>query len=319
MKNQKKLYLVSGFLGTGKTTLMKRLITLFSDSDRRIAVIVNEFGQQGVDGILLSESGIKVDEINNGSVFCVCRSDLFVEALIKAVNSDAEIVLVETSGLSDPTGMERILNIVTELSYEDTLAKGTYDFCGTIAVVESARFLKLYQNVVAIKQQIISAGLILINKIDISDKKSVDEAEEIIASLNPFAKIYHVSYGEIKSEWLDELKTAQQKITGGITKNTLGVMKMLIQIHAHAHEKLDFDIFKEWLDSIAPDVYRIKGFADFESGRCEIECVGENIQIIPTEISGESYLVLLAPANDRLRKKITETCKNAFHEKVSFS
>ncbi len=302
----KQLYLITGFLGSGKTTLMKWLIAMFSD--RRIAVIVNEFGQVGVDGALLAESGVKVEEISNGSVFCVCRSDLFVDVLVQAMHTDAEIVLVETSGLSDPTGMGGILDIVSNLS------GARYDFCGTIAVVEPARLLKLHSNVVAIKQQIRSAGLVLMNKTDIAAPEDVEQAESMITALNPVAEIKRVRFCQIHPDWLDELKRAQLRIVGGIARNTLGVTKML----AVYKEAVDEASLRTWLAGISPEVYRIKGFVLLGTGRHQVECVEEQIQLSPAEGEGASYLVLLAPGSDKLKRRIIESGQAVFQNRVTF-
>ncbi len=102
-----RLLLVTGFLGAGKTTLLKRLIAHFSNL--RLHVIVNEFGAAGVDGHLLREMQVAVDEISNGSIFCSCRWDKFEETLQKAMQSQPKLILVEASGLSDPTGVDRLL------------------------------------------------------------------------------------------------------------------------------------------------------------------------------------------------------------------
>ena len=75
------ILLISGFLGSGKTSLMKSLIKNFKKE--KIGIIVNEFGQEGVDGKLLKESGLSVDEISDGSIFCACRSDRFIDAILK--------------------------------------------------------------------------------------------------------------------------------------------------------------------------------------------------------------------------------------------
>ena len=74
-----RLYLITGFLGAGKTTFLKQFMKQFSSE--RMHIIVNEFGKEGIDGELLSELGIALDEINNGSIFCSCRLDKFENVL----------------------------------------------------------------------------------------------------------------------------------------------------------------------------------------------------------------------------------------------
>ena len=94
-----KLYLITGFLGAGKTTFLKNFINELSDY--RLHLIINEFGKEGVDGELLRELGTALDEINNGSIFCSCRLDKFEEVLEKALSEKPDIIIVEASGLSE--------------------------------------------------------------------------------------------------------------------------------------------------------------------------------------------------------------------------
>ena len=71
-------------MGSGKTTLMKNLIAMFNNN--KVAMIVNEFGQEGVDGSVLEKEGMVIEEIIDGSIFCVCRSDKFIESILKTKN-----------------------------------------------------------------------------------------------------------------------------------------------------------------------------------------------------------------------------------------
>ena len=75
------LILLTGFLGSGKTTLMRRL--LMSYSDQKIGVIVNEFGRVNIDAKLVREEGVEMAELSNGSIFCACLKDNFVNSLIQ--------------------------------------------------------------------------------------------------------------------------------------------------------------------------------------------------------------------------------------------
>lgn len=103
-----RLYLITGFLGAGKTIFLKQFMKQFSSE--RMHIIVNEFGKEGIDGELLSELGIALDEINNGSIFCSCRLDKFENVLQQVLQEKPDVIIVEASGLSDPTNVKKILN-----------------------------------------------------------------------------------------------------------------------------------------------------------------------------------------------------------------
>ena len=125
-----KLYLTTGFLGAGKTTFLKNFIRLFSG--KRIQLIVNEFGKEGVDGVLLEELGAVLQEISGGSVFCACRIDQFEKVLKQSANLNADVILVEASGLSDPTGVRRL--------FSQTDRFPNIDYQGAVCLVDAVRF-----------------------------------------------------------------------------------------------------------------------------------------------------------------------------------
>ncbi|MCL1952239.1 MAG: hypothetical protein FWF60_05360 [Oscillospiraceae bacterium] len=279
---RKKLYLVTGFLGAGKTTLMHALLRHFAD--QAVAVIVNEFGEKGIDGALLARDGVRVEEISDGSIFCVCRSDLFADALIKALQSRAGIVLVETSGLSDPTGIGTILATVEQVSGE------AYDFAGTIAMVDAPRFHKVVGSAVAVRQQVLSAGLLLINKTDLAPPEDVRALRETLAALNPAAALHETQFARLEPAWLEELAAAQREVRGGIVRHTLGVSKALFDIPPGTPEAA----LLGWLRGFCGESYRAKGFVSLDSGWKLIDAVGDDIRITDAKRGAPPQVVLLA-------------------------
>jgi len=284
----KKLYLITGFLGAGKTTLMRNMIRLFSHA----AIIVNEFGKESIDGPALKEEHLWVDEISNGSIFCVCRSDQFVAALARSLESDADVILVETSGLSDPTGIDKILDTV------ENVHGASFDFCGTITLVDAPRFLKLLHTAVAVRQQILGAGLILINKSDLADTEHMAAIRSAIKDINETADIHEIRYGQIQPQWLENMP--RPAINGEIVKRTIGTQSFLLEVPHGLAEK----VFLSWLDSFAKDCYRIKGFVCLDSGWKQINAVGEQIEMMPWKEEKKSSLVILAPGTVSVKKNI---------------
>ena len=291
---KKKLYLISGFLGAGKTTLMRELTRLFTEKGGKTAVIVNEYGDEGCDGKLLSGEGIHIEEISGGSVFCVCRSDLFVDGLVRVFQTDAESVLVETSGLSDPTGIGQILRMAEKL-----LGGAVYEHAGTIVMVDASRFHKVVNVAAAVKQQILSAGLILINKTDLASAETIADAERAVRALNARAALRFTSYARIEPEWLGELAAAQTLIKGGIVRNTLGVCKKLFPIPRGASESA----LLGWLDEYAADCYRIKGFVCLDSGWKYADSAGDGVRLSDTnEPASESNIVVICGSSILIKK-----------------
>ena len=109
---RKELIILSGFLGSGKTTLLRSL--LLRHSDRKIAVLLNDFGDIPVDGETLRRSGVEggvVVEIGGGSVFCSCLREPFIKALANLAARDEDLIIVEASGMSDPSAVDKMLRL----------------------------------------------------------------------------------------------------------------------------------------------------------------------------------------------------------------
>ena len=102
-----ELYLLSGFLGAGKTTLLQQLVKEFPR--QKLGVLVNEFGGLGFDGTAFRTGGIKLVEINGGSIFCACLKDGFVRTLKAFSEQPIDALLIENSGMADPSAMPRLL------------------------------------------------------------------------------------------------------------------------------------------------------------------------------------------------------------------
>ena len=104
MANRTKLYLLTGFLGAGKTTFLTNVLEELKG--KRVAVIMNEFGKVGIDGTIIQKEGMELVEINRGSIFCSCLQLSFVSALVEMADRNMEYVFVESSGLADPSNIE---------------------------------------------------------------------------------------------------------------------------------------------------------------------------------------------------------------------
>lgn len=310
MNLQKKLYLITGFLGAGKTTLMKELMHIFGD--KKIAAIINEFGQRGIDGILLKNEGLQVTEINNGSIFCVCRSDLFIDALIQALKTDAEIILVEASGLSDPTDMDKILDTV------NSLAQIEFDYAGAVAVVDATNFLKLINTAAAVSQQIVGSNIAIINKTDLCNEETIKKIEENILLLNPNAIIIKTTFSKIDNpELITNMDmTSENKHKSLVKKRTIGTQKLLVRFQ-NMYEKR---VLEQWINDFSNNFYRIKGFVQLKEGLHYVDGIGGRFSILPSDIiQDEPYLIILASGDSPVKRKIKESWNRHLDEPVNIS
>jgi G3E family GTPase len=156
-----KVILITGFLGSGKTTLVNNLLKL---KRKKVGVLVNEFGKTGIDGKLIKGTEHDVKELNNGSIFCSCIKEDFIKALAEIKDYDIEYLFIEASGLSDPSNIKKILDIV------EKVYKYKYEFSGSICMVDAQHFLQQYELLPSLKRQIDHSHTIIINKVDKKSK-----------------------------------------------------------------------------------------------------------------------------------------------------
>ena len=301
------IYLITGFLGAGKTTLMKNLMQIFRDG--KTAIIVNEFGQEGVDGSILAAEGMVIEEIIDGSIFCVCRSDKFIEAILKTAKLNVDCLIVESSGLADPFGMHEVMGIINKLS------PGNFHYSGSICVVDVKNFHKIYGFAPAIKQQVQGADLLLINKTDISTAAEIGKVEETLRQLNKHAEIIKTSFARLPDSGpVLALKWSAPDMKGVIIKKTLGVSKFVLKFGSVPLEQLT-----AWLREWAGKVYRLKGFCAMNDHEYFIQAVGGDIRVSEfRRQEKENFLVVLAPAYDSLKTEIRESWFRYFKTDLEF-
>jgi G3E family GTPase len=172
---------VTGFLGSGKTTLLNRILA--EPRAGRIAVIVNEFGDVGIDGQLTTPTAETVIEINNGCVCCKVRGDL-IAALRQLVQSGLlfDRVVIETSGLADPAP-------VIQSFVLDEVLRTRFALDAVVTVVD-ARHIAMQLTHDEAREQIAFADVLLLNKIDLVAPVRIDMVETEIRRLNPLARMH---------------------------------------------------------------------------------------------------------------------------------
>lgn len=293
-----KLYLITGFLGAGKTTFLKNFIKMFSD--HRLQIIVNEFGKEGVDGQLLKDVGASLNEINNGSIFCSCRLDRFEEVLVKAIEDKPGMIVIEASGLSDPTNIKKILGQKDKFS--------DIEYMGSICLVDARQFPKVYQTATVVKKQIAVSDIILLNKTDLADRDRIREIYEIIGNHRPDIPIFETEYGEIKKEWMDQIRT----ISGASEKAEMQQRDITLRSYViEINPSFTLYNFQKFIEMFIEDTYRIKGFVNLEGRTYLVDCVGNIFKAEPYkgEASSVNKVVVLSGSGLPTRKSIKEAIK----------
>ena len=174
--------MLTGFLGAGKTTLLNQI--LHARAGEKIAVIVNEFGEAGIDGQLVVGAEEEILELNNGCICCTVRGDLTraVDNLM-ARRGEIDRIVIETTGLADPAP------VIQSFILEETLRSNT-ELDAVVTVVDARHIYQQLDNEQA-REQIAFADIIILNKTDLVSEHGLDGVVRRLRSLNPLARIYY--------------------------------------------------------------------------------------------------------------------------------
>ncbi|MGN6585260.1 MAG: CobW family GTP-binding protein [Rhizobiaceae bacterium] len=174
---------LTGYLGSGKTTLLNRILS--ESHGKRYAVIVNEFGEIGIDNDLIVESDEEIYEMNNGCVCCTVRGDLIrvVEGLMRRPGR-FDAIVVETTGLADPVPVAQ-----TFFMDDDVRAKTSLD--AVVALVDAKHLPLRLKDSREAEDQIAFADVVLLNKTDLVSEDELRQVEATVRKINPSAQIYH--------------------------------------------------------------------------------------------------------------------------------
>jgi len=180
---------LTGYLGAGKTTLLNRVLT--ENHGKKYAVIVNEFGEIGIDNDLVVGADEEVFEMNNGCICCTVRGDLIriIAGLLKRPGK-FDAILVETTGLADPAPVAQ-----TFFTDEDVRKKTRLD--SIVTVVDAKHIAQRLADSTEAKEQIAFADIVLLNKTDLVDRETLNGVEARVRGLNPFATIHHTARADI--------------------------------------------------------------------------------------------------------------------------
>ena len=173
---------LTGYLGAGKTTLLNRILT--EQHGRRYAVIVNEFGEIGIDNDLVVGADEEVFEMNNGCICCTVRGDLIriLEGLMKR-RGKFDAVIVETTGLADPAPVAQTFFVDQDVQEAARL--------DAVVTVADAKWLSdRLKDAPEAKNQIAFADVIVLNKTDLVDAAQLREVEARIRAINPYARLH---------------------------------------------------------------------------------------------------------------------------------
>jgi peptide/nickel transport system ATP-binding protein len=298
--------LLTGFLGSGKTTLVNRILT--QAHGKRIGVLVNEFGELGIDGALIKASDGPVVELANGCVCCASRGDLYasLNSLLEG-SRELDAIVIETSGLANPGP------VIGDLEHYQEERPVRFD--SVVTVIDADNFDRNLDNAEVAFEQITLADLLVVNKADLVTGETLDLIDQGLRKLNARAPLMRSVQCDVPLEvLLDVGRTAsvvQPQAHGHGHDHGEHHHEHGRDVHAHRHghedftsfalrcsRPLDFERFNEWVDALPQGVFRLKGFARFEgSGQAEVvHVVGRRRTMEPapagTQVDGATLVVI---------------------------
>lgn len=316
MRKNIHLYLISGFLGSGKTTFLKQLL---EQSSKKVGVIVNEFGSVGIDGKLLQKEDMQMVEINNGSIFCACLKDGFVKALVAFLEQPIEVLFIEASGMADPSSMKNLLGQLTILLDKKPEINQHYEYKGSICLVDAVRFIDYCEMFQPLINQVKNSSLLIVNKVDEVSEVKLEKLLTKLSELNNKAHVFRTTFGQLPIELLDS-KVSPDIVLDEETTNTIKIRPKSYTIQMNS--SYDLEKMKDFSRELADEVIRFKGFFKTVEGEiAHADCVGDYIKIDKlknNEIkSNNCYeIVLIGKSNTEYADRIRQTWNKYFEEKA---
>lgn len=255
---------LTGYLGAGKTTLLNRILT--HRHGKRIAVIINEFGEVGIDNQLVLNSDEEIVEMNNGCICCTVRGDLIrIIGELMTKREQFDYLVIETTGLADPAP-------VIQSFFVDEVLRSQLLLDGVVTVVD-AKHVEEHWEASEVQEQIAFADAILLNKTDLVSGEGIESLERRMRGINAIAKIYRTCNCELDLAAILDIGAFD-------LKNALAIDPQFLEEDAHEHDEtigsvainesgvVDGDKFNAWLYQLVQrrglDLFRMKGILDLD-------------------------------------------------------
>jgi G3E family GTPase len=187
--DQVPVTVLTGYLGAGKTTLLNRILS--ENHGRKFAVVINEFGELGVDNDLVVDADEEVFEMNNGCICCTVRGDLIriIGGLMKR-KGRFDGIIVETTGLADPAP-------VAQTFFVDEDVKRATKLDAIVTVVDAKHLPARLKDSAEAQEQVAFADIIVLNKMDLVSEAEAAEVERMIKAINPYAEIRRATKSDV--------------------------------------------------------------------------------------------------------------------------
>ena len=256
---------LTGYLGAGKTTLLNRILS--EQHGQKYAVIINEFGELGVDNDLVVDTDEEVFEMNNGCICCTVRGDLIriVGGLMKR-RDKFDGIIIETTGLANPAP-------VAQTFFVDDTVRAKTRLDAIVTVVDALNLPKRLLDSHEAADQIAFADVIVLNKTDLVSPDALAAVEAQVRKINKFARIHHaqranVPIAELLNQGAFDLKRVLADMPDFLTNDEHEHNDDIASMSFEAEGPLDPERFNAWIGALLAekggDMLRTKGILSYE-------------------------------------------------------
>ncbi|MBD5643110.1 GTP-binding protein [Clostridium botulinum] len=305
-----KVNLISGFLGAGKTTLIKKILE--NVKEEKIVIIENEFGEVAIDGDLIKKEGFDVFELRSGCICCMMKQD-FEDSLQKVIEEyKPDRIIIEPTGISS---LSQLLDILEKDNFKDKI-----NINRVITVVDSISYLEekdafgeFYMD------QVENAEILIVSKTQIVDKSTLKEVKESLREFNKKAHIITLPFEEFNKEYI--LNFLDEDSSRDIKRDSVEVMistedgfeSLGVKTNKIFEIREINEIVSKLFTGKYGDVIRIKGFLKGEKEIIQINCTKKVHNIETVEDSKEIKICIIG--QDLRKRKIQFLFKEKYNIK----
>ncbi|KEI99433.1 cobalamin biosynthesis protein CobW [Clostridium botulinum A2B3 87] len=305
-----KVNLISGFLGAGKTTLIKKVLE--NVKEEKIVIIENEFGEVAIDGDLIKKEGFDVFELRSGCICCIMKQD-FEDSLQKVIEEyKPDRIIIEPTGISS---LSQLLDILEKDNFKDKI-----NINRVITVVDSTSYLEekdafgeFYMD------QVENAEILIVSKTQMVDKSTLKKVKESLRECNKKANIKTLAFEEFNKEYI--LNFLDEDSSRDIKRDSVEVMistedgfeSLGVKTNKIFEIREINEIVSKLFTGKYGDVIRIKGFLKGEKEIIQINCTKKVHNIETVEDSKEIKICIIG--QDLRKKKIQFLFKEKYNIK----
>lgn len=183
------VYLITGFLGSGKTTFLNQMIQQFPQ-EQKLMILMNEFGEIGLDGALVQGEDLEILEVNKGSIFCACVKTDFIKGLVEiAQKIKPDVLIIESTGVANPTDLKKDLGL--------SIFNDCFKFKDQFCIIDAVNFFEQFNSFASVERQISSSTMFIINKIDLASPEEILAIKELVKKYHPCPQFYETTFANI--------------------------------------------------------------------------------------------------------------------------